>query len=70
MTGAWEEGRGDERPVEHLYNLLFVRMPTVGAGMVYIKNLLEGHPLIVNYGDGFFEVPSIIVFGIIAAILR
>ena len=71
VTGAWDEGAGDTKPVEHLYNLLFVRMPTVGAGIVYAKNLLQGHPLIVNFGDGtMFEVPSLFVFGIIAVILR
>lgn len=71
VTGAWEEVDGDKRPVEHLYNMVFVRLPTVGMGFFYVRNLLSGHPMIVNFGDGtMFEVPSIIVFGIIAVILR
>ncbi|KAL7543812.1 hypothetical protein ACHAXR_013128 [Thalassiosira sp. AJA248-18] len=71
VTGAWEQGMGDTRPVEHLYNLIFVRMPTVCVGIFYVKNILAGHPLIVNFGDGtMFEVPSLIVFGIIYVILR
>lgn len=71
VTGAWgDEGQGDTKPVEHLYNLMFVRAPTVLMGGVYIRNLLLGHGLIMNVGEGLFEVPPVIVFGIIAIILR
>ena len=72
VTGVWndEEGGGDTKPVEHLYNLVFVRMPTVCCLLVYIRNVLMGHPLVIDVGDGSFEVPTLIVFGIILAILR
>lgn len=71
VTGAWEEGKGDRTPVEHLYNMIFVRLPVVGMGMVYIWNLLRGHGLYMNFGDGtIFEVPSLIVLGAIYVILR
>mmetsp|Transcript_17556 Transcript_17556/g.37987 ORF Transcript_17556/g.37987 Transcript_17556/m.37987 type:complete len:171 (-) Transcript_17556:129-641(-) len=71
VTGAWDdEGKGDKKPVEHLYNLLFVRMPTICCLVVYTRNILMGHPLVIDFGDGMLEVPPIIVFGLILAILR
>ena len=69
-TGAWDEGKGDATPVEHLYNLLFVRMPTVLMGILYMRNLSMGHPLVMNYGDGFFEVPPLVVLCVFLVILR
>ena len=71
VTGAWDKHAGDARPFEHLYNLVFVRLPTILAGLVYTKNLFEGHPLIISFGDSSNrEVPELIVFIIIGAILR
>ena len=71
VTGAWDDDtRGDKKPVEHLYNLAFVRAPTVLMGIVYIRNIILGHGLMMNVGDGFFEVPPVLVFAVIAVILR
>lgn len=74
VTGAWEDSQGDKKPVEHLYNTVFVRLPTVLMACVYIRNLLQGHGLIMNVGDGFgdglFEIPPLIVFSVILVILR
>lgn len=71
VTGAWEEGKGDRDPVEHIYNLVFVRIPVVLMGIVYVNNVIHGHPLLMNFGGGtIYEVPAIIVFGIIYVILR
>eukprot|EP00581_Thalassiosira_minuscula_P000747 CAMPEP_0183738336 /NCGR_PEP_ID=MMETSP0737-20130205/54279_1 /TAXON_ID=385413 /ORGANISM="Thalassiosira miniscula, Strain CCMP1093" /LENGTH=152 /DNA_ID=CAMNT_0025972847 /DNA_START=63 /DNA_END=521 /DNA_ORIENTATION=+ len=71
VTGAWDdEGKGDTKPVEHLYNLLFVRIPTVCCMLVYTKNVATGHPLFIDFGDGAFEVPPLVVYGVILAILR
>ena len=70
VTGAWEEGKGDKKPVEHLYNLLFVRMPVVLVGILYIRNLILGHQLGMNYGDGFFAVPPLVALGVFLLILR
>jgi hypothetical protein len=57
-------------PVALLYNMVFVRGPTIAAGLVYAKNVITGHPLIVDIGDGPFEVSPIIVLGVLYAILR
>ena len=70
VTGAWEDSQGDKKPVEHLYNTAFVRLPTVLMACVYIRNLLYGHGLVMNVGDGNFELPPLIVFSIILVILR
>jgi hypothetical protein len=69
-TGAWDEGMGDATPVEHLYNLLFVRMPTILMGILYMRNLSMGHPLVMNFGDGSFEVPLLVVLCVFLVILR
>lgn len=66
VTGAWEEGKGDRNPIEYLYNMVFIRIPTVLMTVVYCKNLVEGHGLILSFG----EVPPVIVFCVIAIILR
>lgn len=60
----------DENPLAGLYNLLLVRMPTILAGALYCKNLVQGHPLIVDVGGGPGEVPPILVGAILYAILR
>jgi hypothetical protein len=72
VTGAWgaEDGKGDRKPVEHLYNMVFIRIPTVLMAVVYSKNLLDGHGLILSFGGSFEEVPPIIVFAVFAIILR
>lgn len=52
------------------YNMILVRLPTIAAGFVYVRNLLEGHPLIVDVGNGPFEVSPLIVGAVLWAILR
>ena len=67
VTGAWDdEKKGDRKPVEHLYNMVFIRIPTVLMALVYSKNLIDGHGLILSFG----EVPPIVVFAVFAIILR
>ena len=67
VTGAWDdESKGDRKPVEHLYNMIFIRIPTVLMALVYSKNLIDGHGLILSFG----EVPPIVVFAVFAIILR
>ena len=70
VTGAWAPSNGDKKPVENLYNTLFVRIPTVLMCVVYTRNLLLGHGLIINFGGDNIEVPSLIVYSIILVILR
>lgn len=66
LTGT----QSDENPWGALYNTFFVRLPTLVAGGVYGKNLVQGHPLIVDLGDGPFEVHPLVVLGILGTILR
>ena len=66
VTGAWDESKGDRKPVEHLYNMVFIRIPTVLMLLVYSKNLIDGHGLILSFG----EIPPVIVFAVFAIILR
>ena len=63
----------DKNPVGAIYNMVFVRCPSVLAGVVYSKNLIEGHPLYCDVGFGTagpFEIPPLFVYGILLIILR
>jgi hypothetical protein len=70
LTGARRVDTADENPIGGLYNMIFVRLPTLLAGLVYGKNVLQGHPLVVDIGDGPFIVHPLLVGGILYAILR
>ena len=72
ITGAWpwrDPYLADENPLSAFYNICFIRMPTIFMGLVYANNLKEGHPLILDYGDGPMEVSPFIVFGVLAIVL-
>jgi hypothetical protein len=59
----------DFNPMGGIYNVIFVRLPTILAGCVYVKNLVEGHPLVVDVGDGPFAVNPLAVAGVLYIIL-
>ena len=72
FTGTWpwrETNITERNPLGALYNMIVVRIPTIGIGIVYIKNLVEGHPLIMDFGQGAFEMSPIAVFAVLALIL-
>jgi len=72
ITGAWpwrDPYLGEANPLDAFYNIIFVRLPIVAMGFIYAKNLKEGHPLIMDYGDGPFEMSPIIVFAVLAIVL-
>jgi len=63
----------DKNPIGAIYNMVFVRCPSVLAGVVYSKNLIEGHPLYCDVGFGAagpFEIPPLFVYGVLLIILR
>jgi hypothetical protein len=71
LTGASETTSGDKDALGSLYNLLFVRLPTVCVGVGYLVNLMQGHPLMMDpFGTGPFEVSPILVLAALWAILR
>jgi hypothetical protein len=70
VTGARTASTADNNPIGAIYNIVFVRLPVIVAGLVYGKNLAEGHPLIVDVGDGPFTVNSLIVLAVFFVILR
>ena len=71
LTGASEATSGDKDALGSLYNLLFVRTPTILLGIGYLVNLAQGHPLIMDpFGTGAFEVSPIVVLAVLWAILR
>ena len=72
FTGAWpwrDASITERNPVGALYNMMLVRIPTVGIGAVYAKNLWEGHPLIMDFGQGAFEMSPVVVLSVLALIL-
>ena len=62
----------DNNPVGAIYNMVFVRFPSALAGVLYTKNLIQGHPLYcdVGFGAGPFEIPPLFVYAILLIILR
>jgi hypothetical protein len=72
VTGAWpwrDPHLADEDPMSAFYNICFVRLPVIVMGLVYTNNLVSDHPLIMDYGDGPFEVSPLIVYGVLAVVL-
>lgn len=72
VTGAWpwrDPFLADENPMGAFYNILFVRLPIIGMGLVYAKNLNDGHPFIIDYGDGPVEFPPLAVLLVLAIML-
>lgn len=70
VTGARTPTTADDNPIAGFYNMIFVRVPTIAAGLVYVKNSLTGHPLVIDVGFGASEVNPVIVGAVLFAILR
>lgn len=71
VTGAYEGSIGDAAPAEALYNLVFVRLPTVATGALYFARLSSGEPeIVMDLGLGQFEMSPILVVFIMWLILR
>lgn len=70
VTGARTSTTADDNPVGAIYNIVFVRVPVLMAGLVYGKNLAEGHPLIVDFGQGSFVMSPLVVVAVFFLILR
>lgn len=72
ITGAWSwrsADLADQNPVGALYNLAFVRIPMCCVGVVYISNLFQKHPLVMDVGDGPFVMSPLVVVAVLAFIL-
>lgn len=72
FTGAWPwrpTQLADENPIGALYNIAFVRLPVIGVAVVYIQNVFQGHPLVMDMGRGAFEVSPFVVLSVLALIL-
>jgi len=73
VHGARPERNGVTDPLAALYNMIFVRLPVLGAGLIYAYNQASGHPLIVDLGivgDGAFELSPLLVALLLWIILR
>ena len=70
VTGDYTGERGDGNPLAALYNMLFVRIPTIAAGILYASKLNDSSwTLICDVGLGPFEVPPSLVALIVLVIL-
>ena len=70
LTGARTPCTADENPIGGFYNMIFVRFPVICAGLVYTKNALSGHPLVIDVGSGPTEVSPLLVATVLFVILR
>lgn len=69
ITGAYRKTTADENPIGALFNMLFIRMPILAAGVLYIVNQVNGHPLVMDVGSGPFEVNPVLVAGVLYLML-
>jgi hypothetical protein len=73
ITGAWvwkNVQHLDDRPLGALYNVVFVRVPVLCVTGVYLQNLLNHQPLVMDIiGTGPTEMNPIIVLSILIVIL-
>ena len=60
VHGAWKSNAGDENPAGAIYNVLFVRMPTIVIAAVYANQLLTNSEFRMDFDFGFgpCELPS------------
>ena len=70
FTGARTATTADENPIGGFYNMIFVRLPVIMAGVVYAKNAFTGHPLVIDVGSGPTEVSPVLVATVLFVILR
>lgn len=71
VTGAYEPAVGDCAPAEALYNLFFVRLPTIVAGAIYLQRVSSGgRDIIMDMGLGEFQLSPIAVLFAMWLILR
>lgn len=70
FTGARTASTADDNPIGGFYNMIFVRLPTILAGLVYSKNVVSGHPLVVDLGSGPTELSPLVVASVLFLILR
>lgn len=69
ITGAWNNNLGEENPVGALYNMVLVRLPVLLAFLVYVKNTVQGHPFVVDFGNGPFEPNPVVLMGLLYLLL-
>lgn len=69
VTGAYSKTTADTNPIGALFNLIFIRVPILAAGVLYVVNLMNGHPLIMDVGNGMFEVSPLLVAGVLYLML-
>jgi len=70
FTGARRPDTGDENPIGAIFNILFVRLPVILAGLAYGKNSMEGHPLVMDFGNGPHAMNLLLVLAVIFFILQ
>jgi len=70
VHGARTATSADDNPMAALYNMAFVRLPTILAGIIYTCNLANGHPLILDFGDGPLEMNPLLVAAVLYILLR
>ena len=69
VTGARQDTTADENPMGALFNMMFIRIPTIIAGFCYGLNLSTGHPLVMDLGSGPFEMNPLVVAGVFYILL-
>ena len=69
LSGAYNAQDGDLNPGEALYNMAFVRFPTVLGALWYSNIVYHGGGLTLDLGLGPFTVPPGVVLIVVIALL-
>lgn len=73
ITGSWDpdDAERNKRPGEAIYNMVFIRIPVIAAGIWFAQFVSSGHHLVMDFGlgSGPVEVSPFIVAGVVALML-
>lgn len=71
VHGAWKRNAGNENPAGAIYNVLFVRIPTIVIAAVYANQLLTNSEFRMDFDFGFgpIELPSPVIASAFVVIL-
>jgi hypothetical protein len=73
VTGSWdpEDAERNKRPGEAIYNMVFIRIPVIAAGIWFVQFIATGNQLVLDFGlgSGPAEVSPFIVAGVVALML-
>lgn len=73
ITGSWDpdDNERNKRPGEAIYNMVFIRIPVIVAGIWFAQFYVTGHHFVMDFGfgSGPVEISPLVTAGIVAFML-